>query len=327
VEEAKTQFEGNLCAILTLSHEHKLAVASHFANVYNRVIDAYLLVDREAETSIKYFALQLFTVPSVALYIVRQHMMVSRLLAVITSFFTNQIQDKRIIFPPHPQADIDVDTFPFKSKRFMPVFSDLRYLCHNEPVQQLIAHNREFITQFSKTCQLFMCVNPNKRAASNHVEYETDAWISVFNVTLSLSRVIKVYGSAFANATVAELVSAITTVMHHILMVSAVDDDGRDVTRFPPVAFHDVSFGDVTYDIVEFDVLEGWVSFHHSLQWLLAELFKHVDILSEESLQEVGLSSIREVCLRNASVQAIQTIIDYPLRGQYRVVNIRYSCC
>ncbi|KAH8101404.1 hypothetical protein BXZ70DRAFT_906545 [Cristinia sonorae] len=310
-------------SILMLSHEHKLAVASHFANVYNRVIDAYLLVDREAETSIKYFALQLFTIPSVALYIVRQHMMVSRLLAVITSFFTNQIQDKRIIFPPHPDAEIDVDTFPFKSKRFMPVFSDLRYLCHNQPVQQLIAHNREFITQFSKTCQLFMCVNPNKRAASSHVEYETDAWISVFNVTLSLSRVIKVYGEAFANATVAELVSAITTVTHHILMVSVVDDDQRDVTRFPPVTFHDVEFGDVSYDLVEFDVLEGWVSFHHSLQWLLAELFKHVDLLSEESLRDVGLSSIREVCLRNASEQAIQTIIDYPLRVLAMVAQIR----
>lgn len=291
--------------------------ASHFANVYNRVVDAYLLVDREAETSIKYFALQLFTVPSVALYIVRQHNMVSRLLAVITSFFTNQINEKRILLPPNPQREIDVDTAPFKSKRFMPVFSDLRYLCHNEPVQQLIAHNREFITQFSKTCQLFMCVNPNKRAASSHVEYETDAWISVFNVTLSLSRVIKVYGEAFASATVAELVTAITTVMHHILMVSAVSDDQRDATRFPQVVFHEIGFGDVDYDIVDFDVLDGWVSFHHSLQWLLAELFKHVDILSEDSLQEVGLTSIRDVCLRNASAQAIQTIIDYPLRGMF----------
>ncbi|KAI0782190.1 hypothetical protein C8Q75DRAFT_727881 [Abortiporus biennis] len=312
-------------SLLSLSHEHKLAIASHFANVYNRVIDAYLLVDREAETSIKYFALQLFTVPSVALYIVRHHNMVSRLLAVITSFFTNQIQDRHIVFPPNPTADIDVDAPPFKSKRFMPVFSDLRYLCHNEPVQQLIAHNREFITQFSKTCQLFMCVNPNKRAASSHVEYETDAWISVFNVTLSLSRVIKVYGEAFASATVAELVNAITTVMHHILMVSAVVDDTRDPTRFPPVAFHEVGFADTTYEVVNFDVTEGWVSFHHSLQWLLAELFKHVDILSEESLKEVGLSSMRDVCLRNASVQAIQTIIDYPLRVLAMVAQIRTS--
>ncbi|KAH9947349.1 hypothetical protein B0H21DRAFT_339112 [Amylocystis lapponica] len=310
-------------SLLTLSHEHKLAVASHFANVYNRIIDAYLLVDREAETSIKYFALQLFTVPSVALYIVRQHNLVSRLLSVITAFFTNQIQDKRIIFPPNSNAEIDVDTFPFKSKRFMPVFSDLRYLCHNEPVQQLIAHNREFLTQFSKTCQIFMCVNPNKRAAPSHVEYETDAWISVFNVTLSLSRVIKVYGEAYSRATVAELVGAITTVMHHILMVTAVVDDQRDVTRFPPVLFHEVIFGGTTYHIVDFDVMEGYVSFHHSLQWLLAELFKNIDLLGEDSLQEVGLTTLREVCLRNASERAILTIIDYPLRVLAMIAQIR----
>jgi E3 ubiquitin-protein ligase UBR1 len=280
------------------------------------VIDAYLLVDREAETSIKYFALQLFTVPSVATYIVRHQNVVSRLLGIITAFFTNQIEEKHIVYPPNANAEVDVDSFPFKSKRFMPVFSDLRYLCHNEPVQQLIAHNRDFIGQFAKTCQLFMCINPNKRAATNHVEYETDAWISVFNVTLSLSRVIKVYGEAFSRATVAELVSAITTVVHHILMVCTLTDDRLDRTKFSAIQFHDVIFGDTAYQIIQFDVMEGWVSFHHSLHWLLAELFKHVDILSEDSLQQVGLSGLRDIILRAASERAILTVIDFPLRGE-----------
>ncbi|PCH33185.1 hypothetical protein WOLCODRAFT_111408 [Wolfiporia cocos MD-104 SS10] len=310
-------------SLLTLSHEHKLAVASHFASVYHNLIDQYLLVDREAETSMKYFALQLFTVPSVALYIVRHHRVISRLLSIITAFFTNQISGKCIVYPPNAEAEIDIDTFPFKSKRFMPVFSDLRYLCHNESVQQLIAHNREYIQQFAKTCQIFMCVNPNKRAAASHVEYETDAWISVFNVTLSLSRVIKVYGEAYSRATAAELCLAITTVMHHILMASAIADDRRDITRFPPVHFHEVIFAERTFRVVEFDVMEGWVSFHHSLQWLLAELFKHVDILSDEALEEIGYSSLREVCLRNASEEAILTIIDYPLRVLAMIAQIR----
>jgi E3 ubiquitin-protein ligase UBR1 len=280
------------------------------------VIDAYLLVDREAETSIKYFALQLFTVPSVAIHIVRHHNIVSRLLAIITAFFTNQIERKHIVYPPNPNAEVDVDSFPFKSKRFMPVFSDLRYLCHNEPVQELIAHNRDFIVQFAKACQLFMCINPNKRAATNHVEYETDAWISVFNVTLSLSRVIKVYGEAFSKATVAELVSAITTAVHHILMVCTLTDDRLDRNKFSAIQFHDINFGDTEYQIVQFNVLEGWVSFHHSLHWLLAELFKHVDILNEDSLREVGLSSVRDIVLRAASERAILTVIDFPLRGK-----------
>ncbi|KAH9927415.1 uncharacterized protein BXZ73DRAFT_90700 [Epithele typhae] len=295
-------------SLLTLSHDHKLAISSHFAAVYHRIIDAYLLTDREAETSIKYFALQLFTVPSIALYIVRHHSI---------------IQDKRIIFPPDPDAEIDVDTFPFKSKRFMPVFSDLRYLCHNEPVQQLIAHNREFIIQFAKTCQIFMCINPNKRAASSHVEYETDAWISVFNVTLSLSRVIKVYGEAYSKATVRELITAIDTVIHHILMCIATVDDRRDTSRFPPVESHEVVYGERTYKIVSFDVMDGSISFHHSLQWLLAELFKHVDILDEASLRTIGMGSLRDVCLKKANEDALLTIIDYPLRVLAMIAQIR----
>lgn len=290
--------------------------AAHFANVYPRVIDNYLLVDREAETSIKYFALQLFTVPSAALHIVQYYSIVTRILNIITAFFTNQISDRRINYPATAVAEVDVDSEPFKSKRFMPVFSDLRYLCHNEPVQRLIARRHEFITQFAQTCQLFMCINPNKRAANSHVEFETDGWISVFNVTLSLSRVIKVYGEAFQYATPAELVAAITTVTHNILMSVTLSDERLDKTKFNPIVFHDVKFGGSLYSIIQFDVLEGWVSFHHSLQWLLAELFKHVDTLSERSLNEVGLRSIRDILLRSTSEKAVLTIIDFPLRGE-----------
>ncbi|KAL1733010.1 hypothetical protein EV714DRAFT_205521 [Schizophyllum commune] len=310
-------------SVVSISKEHKLAVAGHFANVYHRIIDAYLLVDREAETSIKYFALQLFTTPTVASHLARQHKIVTRILAIITSFFTNQIVDKRIVYPPAAGATIDVDSFPFKSKRFMPVFSDLRYLCHCEPVQQQIARNREYLAQFAKTCQLFMCVNPNKRAATNHVEYETDAWISVFNVTLSLSRVIKVYGEAFSHGGVAELIAAISTIIHHILMVCTLSEKRLDRTKFHPIAFHEVVFGGDSYNVIDFNVLEGWISFHHSLHWLLAELFKHVDLLSEQSLKAVGLTSVREVVLRYASEQAILTVIDFPLRVLAMIAQIR----
>ena len=72
------------------------------------------------------------------------------------------------------------------------------------------------------------------------------------------------------------------------------------------------------YNTLEFDVSEGWVSFHHSLHWLLAELLKHVDLLSEAALQTVGINGgLREVFGRGASEQAILTIIDFPLRGAF----------
>lgn len=212
---------------------------------------------------------------------------------------------------------IDVDSFPFKSKRFMPVFSDLRYLAHTSQVQDLIAHTPSYLSAFASTCRLFMCLNPNKRAAETHVEYETDAWISVFNVTLSLSRVIKVFGEAFARSTSAELVGAIGTVVHHILMVCTLAEDRLDRSKFSVPTFHWVEFGGKAYNTLEFDVSEGWVSFHHSLHWLLAELLKHVDLLSDTALRSQGIASgLKEVFSSGASEQAILTVIDFPLRGK-----------
>lgn len=203
----------------------------------------------------------------------------------------------------------------------MPVFSDLRYLCHTEPVQEMIARNRDFIVQFAKTCQLFMCVNPNKRAVTNHVEYETDAWISVFNVTLSLSRVIKVFGEAFVKANASQLVTAIRHVIHVILLVVTLAEDRLDKAKFTSTTFHRVEFGESSYNIVKFDVLEGWVSFHHSLHWLLAELLKHTQLLSPEALTEVGCEDLRGVFLERATEQAVLTIVDFPLRGEFLYVT------
>ena len=113
-----------------------------------------------------------------------------------------------------------------------------------------------------------MCVHPNKRAATNHVEYEMDAWISVFNVTLSLLHIIEVYGEAFSWATPSQFINTISIVVGDVLPVCTLTNDKLDKNKFSKLACHDVLFGDVKYLIVEVDVLEGWVSFHHSLHWL-----------------------------------------------------------
>jgi E3 ubiquitin-protein ligase UBR1 len=68
-------------------------------------------------------------------------------------------------------------------------------------------------------------------------------------------------------------------------------------------------------------VLEGWVSFHHALNWLLAELFKHVGGLDDTALREAGYSSVRDIIVRQASEQAILPIIDFSLRGSLLSAN------
>ncbi|EAU93649.2 hypothetical protein CC1G_02879 [Coprinopsis cinerea okayama7 len=469
-------------SLLSLSKTHKFSIAGHFANTYHRITDTYLLTDREAETSIKYFALQLFTVPSISAHLVKNHKIITNLLNLLACFFTNQINrpGKRVVVPiggqsqqnaltnmpyfpvtgggvlfgaPPPTATaggstsapptlpfpltghppghpgfhqqpaahqalqhmphqpvMDVDSFPFKSKRFMPIFSDLRYLMHTAPVQALLTEpsniivtngqpqitgHLAYLVPFTQTCQLFMCAQSNRRAVNVHVEYESDAWISVFNVTLSLSRVIKVVGGAYANTSntvqlvvegdpkplVAprgprEVVEALEVVITCLIGVCRSNGGDVPVAKDPPlllaalhrghqpgynqnyyfnpaflamdkskfgtIKYHNVVFGagfkdeetrarTKTYEVVRFDVAEGWVSFHHSLHWLLAELFKSTHLLSEEKLREEfggtefdEYRSVRDVVLRCAGGEkAVLAIIDFPLRVLAMVAQIR----
>ncbi|KAG8733420.1 hypothetical protein FRC11_006379 [Ceratobasidium sp. 423] len=314
-------------SVLTLSHEHKLTIATHFAAVYHRIVDAYLLVDREVETSIKYFAVQLFTVPSVAGYIVKHNNLLPRILSLLTAFFTNQIDEKRIrpLQPGQTVPTLDIESFPFRSKRITSVFNDLRYLVSTPPVQLHVATSQDPLMHVLRLCKLFFGANAQRRAASSHVEYETDAWISVFNASLSLVRIVRAVGEAFQKGSTSDLVRAIETVTHHILVICTLSEPHLDPTKYS-VKWHQVQFGSQEHQVLQFDVASEWVSFHHSLHWLLAELLKHEELLEEDKLKSVkGLndSTLRGVVLKNMSPKGALTVLDFPLRVIAMVAQIR----
>jgi E3 ubiquitin-protein ligase UBR1 len=277
-------------------------------------MDSYLLVDREAENSVKYFALQLFTVPTIAEHLVQHNSIIDRLHNLIVAFFTNQIHHKSIAQNPTPDREISVESFPFRSKRFMPMFSDLRYICSNASVQTLIASDESYITNFLRLCRLFVGINPNRRMANTHVEYEQEAWISVFNVTLSLSRVVRVYAEAFGKATPVKLCNAIRIVADDIEQTCSLRRRALDRNKYGEIRFKNQQFGSKKFTVIDFDVLTGWVSFHHSEHWLLAELLKHVDQLSPKALAPTGYSSLKEV-LQTGSPNDFLVVLEFPLRG------------
>ncbi|KAF8761646.1 putative zinc finger in N-recognin (UBR box) [Rhizoctonia solani] len=299
-------------SVLTLSHEHKLTVATHFAAVYHRIVDAYLLVDREVETSIKYFA---------------HNNLLPRILSLLTAFFTNQIDEKRIrpLQPGQPIPALDIESFPFRSKRITSVFNDLRYLVSTPPVQLHVATSQEPLIHVLKLCKLFFGANAQRRAASSHVEYETDAWISVFNASLSLVRIVRAVGEAFQKGSTSDLVRAIETVTHHILVICTLSEPHLDPSKYS-VKWHQVQLGSKEYQVLQFDVASEWVSFHHSLHWLLAELLKHEELLEEDKLKSVkGLTepTLRGVVLKNMSPKGALTVLDFPLRVIAMVAQIR----
>jgi E3 ubiquitin-protein ligase UBR1 len=119
---------------------------------------------------------------------------------------------------------------------------------------------------------------------------------------------VRAVGEAFAKGTSPDLIRAIETVAHHILVVCTLAEPHLDPAKYT-IKWHDVDYAGKEYQVLKFDVASEWVSFHHSLHWLLAELFKHEELLDGS---ETGL---RGVVLKNMSPKGALTVLDFPLRG------------
>lgn len=223
--------------------------------------------------------------------------------------------NKRIAYPPDPNHTMDVEAYPFRSKRYMPIFSDIRYICNNGSVKEIISRDTTWISEFVKVCAMFCGIQPNKRAKGNHVEYESDSWINVFNVTLSLSRVVKAFGEAFAASTPKALLESIEVVMTQIYRVCAMEELRLDHEQYTAPMFHKIEFGSNEFVVIDFDVLSGWVSFHNSPHWLLAELFKQTHLLGKEQMAELGQPDLKTAIRQKFQANVILEVIEFPLRG------------
>ena len=91
---------------------------------------------------------------------------------------------------------------------------------------------------------------------------------------------------------------------------------GLDRTKYGEIQFIEVEFANQRHLVIDFDVLSGWVSFHHSEHWLLAELLKHVNLLTDEALEACGVGSLQRYILKHFKERNTQLIFEFPLRGK-----------
>lgn len=158
------------------------------------------------------------------------------------------------------------------------------------------------IDDFSAFLDLFTSMNPNKRAVSTHVEYESDTWVTAFNVTIQLGKICRTYGEAFRLATPIQLARALSNLLSHM--------------TGPRANLHNVSFGGTSYALIDFKVASQPISFHHPLAWLFAEMVKNVRALDGNELEAIGVGSLREIVLGRAGQLHFLAALDHPLRGQ-----------
>jgi len=245
-------------------------------HAYPLLVNTYLFVDREPEYSILQLSMHLFSTPVIAAHLLSNSAF-PVLVCILYSFFTEQLDTtgKKLNLPPDfAVTRISPDSSSFKHKRYAYLFSDMKRLISSPAALAYLCSNPQAFSLFYAFANLFSAMNPITRAATEHVEFEADTWVTAFNMTMHLAKACRAVGEAFRYC----------TEQHQIEEgVRTVIDVGK--ARHEE---HRVSFGGRSFRCIRHCVRTDPVSFHHPVTWLLAEMMKnpHIFRLPDEGLPQ-----------------------------------------
>lgn len=284
--------------------------------VYPKLFNRYLLTDREPEYNIIQITTQLFTVPNAAASLLKKHDAGSTLIALLYSFFTEQVnrRTKALQFPPQlTTGPANAESSMLKHKRYVWAFTDLNRLFKSPQGQQEAVASPDLSDHFINLALLFHGFNPMTRQTGRHVEYESEAWVNAFNISAVLGKTCRAMGQCFDYASDQFLLDRIINTFKILASTNG-------------IRTHSVSFAGCTRDVIDFTVSRSPVSFHYPLNWHLAEILKRVARLeyiqprsSEHTLAD-KLSFPQFVQIAFPSQQHLLAVIDPAVRGAH------YSC-
>ena len=336
-KRARASLRNILMGLLVVGQDCKIELGVQYASVYPALISSYLLTDREPDNSVTQFSVQLFSAPSVATHLVTQHEFLITLLQILYSFFTQQHRgpngEKAIFYPPlADHGPVDPESTSFKHKRYFQVFHDLNYLMAHPGVRQHLADQKDSSFNILLAfLNLFSGMNPLTRASSVHVEYETDSWVTAFNLTIQLSKLAKIAGKAFhpdphenhLSHTVSpsyfiETIMQLVVKMHKQL--APADEWGQ-----PKTPCHTVSFASKEWQTVRYRISDQPVSFHHPLHLLYAEMMKNLSNWTDQQVAEntsgyrLNFSSlVARIPTQDQNI--FFRVMDEVLRGLYSIL-------
>ncbi|GAA5987891.1 hypothetical protein JCM5350_006763 [Sporobolomyces pararoseus] len=351
-KEVRKNVQEICVGMMSVSSNIKQQLSAQYATIYPHLCNSYLLTDREPENSLIFLSVQIFTVPSICSALVAPpHDFLSTLLDIIFAFFTEQTdpprppplpspldpdedsetsrllalsrpKPRRLILPPNPTVrSIDPESGPsFKQKRYFQLFSDLNHLISSPSVQRLIVQTPTLLDKLANFLSLFEEMNPITRAVGTHVEFESDSWVSAFNVTIQLGKLCRSFGQAFHQVDdgsngleLARGLSKLTGVMTNI---------------YQPVwgrSTYTASYGGgKEYECVGRSNVSEKNSFHHPLTWLWAEMAKNVGKLDKRELSNLGIQGgLSELVGVQNGAKFFLAVMEQPLRVIVLVAQIR----
>ncbi|PVU91157.1 hypothetical protein BB561_004551 [Smittium simulii] len=355
-KEARGGLRELYMATMMLDQEYKMQMSISFGKNYPRLTNAFLTQDQGPEHSVLLFSVQLFTVPTLSVALVREYGFLYTVLRMLKNFFIKPT-------PKHLRQNgiILCDTESFRNRRYFHIFHDMRYLASALSVPEWIATEKQFLNAYLGFIALFQGMSPNKRMQVSHVEFEDDTWVHAFNVTLQVAKSCRQFADCY-NGYLPELALAIRGTLRKLdKVISLLTEENmyfimqndpyfKDYhtqihnfknVEYLPFQMHERStLHGLTYNIVKYSISYHPVSFHHPLQWFLANLFRHVEILDDSSIKSIGFKDLSELLLTfncnkfdNGTLShesdivlqelPLLKILDYPIRVVVLMAQIR----
>ena len=320
--------------------QFKRILGLRFAGLYTTLAQLYLVADREPDHSIINLSLQMLTSQSITEEVVAKGNFLTNLMAILYTFLTT----RQVGFPSkiNPNATLGFDAGSVANRRLYHFFSDLRFFLASHFVQGRIREEKQYLFQYLDLAKLSQGICPNVRAVGEHVEYETDAWISASLLTREINKLCRQFAESFQLPSgrisspedpVCEAISqtAQVTIMNSVGMERRRFEQGeiKDLVQFHTVGPFATSSGSAEVRVVKFAVATGALSFHHPLHYTVSWLLEigketqhalnslkmaaeHCVARLHESLlgpQDAGINST----LLNGE-DALLAMFDYPLR-------------
>lgn len=320
--------------------EFKRVLGLRFAGLYTTLAQLYLIADREPDHSIINISLQMLTTPTITAEIVERGNFLTNLMAILYTFLTT-----RQVGHPHeisPNATLAFDSGTVTNRRMYHFFLDLKYLFSSEHVQEKLRTEDRYMLQFLDLVRLHQGICPNTRAVGEHVEYETDAWISASLITREINRLCRQFSESF-KWNVGEdhtyISKAIRLAAKAVILYSLGTErkhfeqaEIKDEIRFKKVGDFEFDTTDMAHSVLQHTVVKFVVeaqpiSFHHALHYTLSWLIESGKNMSREQLIQL-LSFTTEELLEKPKAMGqrvmpsqryspedhLMAAFDYPLR-------------
>lgn len=183
---ARTSWHKLLIAGMLMEYENKKRLATIFTQTYATILQDYVRDDHDHTFSVASLSVQLFTVPTVAHYLISEEAAFFQLMHTFYAECVEKYVDGHVLtFVKNPS---NVNAF----KRAAVILFDVKYLLHVRPevwtdeLRKGFLHGVQVLVKLLWVMQGMDAVH---RQTGSHIDYEPE-WESAFNLHIKLERVI-----------------------------------------------------------------------------------------------------------------------------------------